>query len=514
MWHTYTRFPIRFFQSVRFRLTLWYLALLTVIIGGFGLTVYYAQQHTLATQLEDTLRTRAQQIALTYNATTQRLDITEPVFQKPATASTISVATRGLNINEVAVLLSPEGNVLQKLGNVTPAGVSDIAILTRKASLDTTRGFLIRLPDESLTLATSGKPSDYGLVAMAIIQQQNVVAYLVFGAPSDISQQLASLATTLLMAGALVLLFAALGGFWLAGRAMRPIQTITATAQQIGASDLSRRIALKRRDELGELAGTFDHMLERLEKAFARQRQFTADASHELRTPLTIIELEVSRLLDQPTMTDSQRAALTVIQTERQHMAHLVDDLLFLARADAGNASVRHEIVHLDELIIEVAERFAPLAQQRHLQIQVGALPDLTVLGDGPYLMRMLGNIVENAVKYTGPDGSCVQIALTTDEQDGFQWAQLTVSDDGPGIAAEHLPHVFERFYRADVSRTHTHTTATLADADEPTGSGLGLAIARWIAQAHGGEITLRSDIGASVTCAMLLPLRRNEGCV
>jgi signal transduction histidine kinase len=307
------------------------------------------------------------------------------------------------------------------------------------------------------------------------------------------------------------------GGFWLADRAMRPIQAITATAQQISGSDLSRRLAFKRRDELGELAGTFDHMLDRLADAFTRQRQFTADASHELRTPLTIIELKVSRLLEQSAITDQQRAALMMIQQERQHMTQLVDDLLFLARTDGGHTRGLNEIVHLDELILDVAERFAPLAQQRRLKIQVDALPDVVVLGDRLYLARMLGNLVENALKYSGPDGSCVRIALATHEQVGAQWARLTVSDDGPGIPADHLPHVFDRFYRADVARTHS--TDAVADGGNPSdtseraGSGLGLAIVRWIAQAHGGDITITSEVGAGVTCVVALPLYRAANC-
>jgi signal transduction histidine kinase len=309
---------------------------------------------------------------------------------------------------------------------------------------------------------------------------------------------------TLLNPGLQVLLLSAMGGFWLAGRAMRPVQAITATAQRIEASDLSRRLALKRRDELGELADTFDHMLDRLESAFTRQRQFTADASHELRTPLTIIELKSSRLLDQDDLTDRQRADLTVIQQERQHMTHLVDDLLFLARADAGHAQARHELVHLDELILEVVERFAPLAQERCLRVEVSDLPDLTVFGDRLYLLRMLGNLVENALKYSGPDGTCVRLDLAPCEQDNTQWARLTVSDDGPGIPAKHLPHVFERFYRADISRTHTD--AASADTSERAGSGLGLAIARWIAQAHGGDITLESGVDNGTVCTVMLP--------
>jgi signal transduction histidine kinase len=495
------RYPARFFQSVRFRLTLWYLALLALILIGFGLTVYYAQQSYISAQFDSLLRTRIQQIALTYDASTKRLDITQPVLEKP-TITKISAATRGLNSGEVAVLFNQQGQALQELGDVTPASFTEITGLTLKASGDVTRGFPAHLPDASLTYTVSGKSTDYGFVSMPILQRQQVVAYLTFGAPSNVAQQLRALATTLLVVGALVLLLAAVGGFWLANRAMRPVQAIAGAAEQIGAGDLSRRLALKRRDELGELAGAFDHMLDRLENAFIRQRRFTADASHELRTPLTIIELEADRLLDQPDTTERQRAALTLIQQERQHMARLVDDLLFLARGDAGYVGVRHEIVHLDELVLEVVERFAPLSAQRHARIEVDALPDLTVRGDRLYLARMLGALVENALKYGVKDGVCVRIALAQRERDGAEWAYLTISDDGPGIAAEHLPRIFERFYRADTARTHA-----LTSIHERAGSGLGLAIARGIAQAHGGDIALHSDVGQGVVCAIALPL-------
>jgi two-component system, OmpR family, sensor kinase len=493
----------RFFNSVRFHLTLWYLAVLTIILAAFGLTVYLSEQHILSAQFGDLLRTRIQQVALTYDATTQQLNISAPTPSKPAEASTISTDTRGLNINEVGVLLSPQGRVLQVLG-VAPTSVPDIVSLTLKASAETARGFLVPLPNEPLTLASNGKPSDCGLISMAIFRQQQVVAYLTFGSPTDNARQLSTLATTLLVAGVLVLLLAALGGFWLAGRAMRPIQAITATARQIGVSDLSRRLALQRRDELGELAGTFDQMLDRLENAFARQRQFTADASHELRTPLTIIELKVSRLLQQSDLSETERAALIMIQQERQHMTGLVDDLLFLARADSGQSTGPSDMVYLDALILDVAERFEPMAQQRTLRIEVGTLPDLATDGDRLSLARMLGNLVENALKYGGPGGSHVQIALAPCERDGGHWARITVSDDGPGIAAQDLPHVFERFYRADIARTHS---AGQDEASERAGSGLGLSITRWIAEAHGGEISLQSQVGAGVVVTVLLPL-------
>lgn len=500
-WRRKPQSHARFFQSVRFRLTLWYLALLAVILCGFSLTIYFAQKSYVSAQFDNLLRSRIEQVAQTYDASSQRLDIAQPILVKP-TVTKISAETQGLNSGEVAVLLLPQGRELQALpGNLISANLAEIVSLTLKASSDTTHSFPARLPDATLMLGSSGKPADYGFVTMPILQQQQVVAYLTFGAPSNVAQQLSALATTLLMVGALVLLVAAAGGFWLANRAMRPVQAIAATAEQIGAGDLSRRLALKRRDELGALAGAFDHMLDRLENAFIRQRQFTADASHELRTPLTIIELEADRLLDQPDTTERQRAALSIIQQEREHMARLVDDLLFLARGDAGYTAIRHEIVHLDELILEVVERFAPLSEQRHARIEVDTLPDLAVRGDRLYLARMLGAIVENALKY-GHDGVCVRIALAQRERDGAEWAYLTIGDDGPGIAAEHLPRIFERFYRADAARTHA-----LVPLNERAGSGLGLAIARGIAQAHGGDIALHSDTGQGVVCAIALPL-------
>ena len=512
MWHlnrySYPRMLVRFFQSVRFRLTLWYLALLAAILVGFSGAIYYAQRSYLSAQFDGLLRTRIQQVAQTYNTTTQQLDITQPALQKPAITK-INSAAQGLNSGEVAVLLSPQGRELQALpDDLTSANLTEIVSLTVKASSDAARGFPTHLPDATLTLGRNGKPTEYGFVSMPILQQRQVVAYLTFGAPSNVARQLSALANTLLVVGALLLLLAAVGGFWLANRTMRPIQKIATTAEQIGVSDLSRRLALKRRDELGALADAFDHMLDRLERAFIRQRQFTADASHELRTPLAIIELEADRVLDHPETTERQRAALTIIQQERQRMARLVDDLLFLARGDAGYADVRHEIVHLDELILEVVERFAALAEQRNAHIEVDALPDLAVHGDRLYLGRMLGAIIENALKYgdAGEDaGACVRIALAQRECDGVPWAYLTVSDNGPGIAEEHLPRIFERFYRPDSARTRSPYTLTAAGAHG--GSGLGLAIARGIAQAHGGDIALQSTVGQGIVCAIALPL-------
>jgi signal transduction histidine kinase len=285
-------------------------------------------------------------------------------------------------------------------------------------------------------------------------------------------------------------------GYWLAGRILRPVQTITRAAREIGATDLHRRLALDRTDELGELADTFDQMLVRLEAAFERQRQFTADASHELRTPLTIVGVETERALAQARSPEEYRRALAVIQTESSNMNQLVNDLLTLARLEAGAAPVPRERLDLGDVILEVVERLAPMAHSQGVTLDVADMPALPVLGDRRALAQMLGNLLENGIRHGTAEGPQVRIDAGCRGAAGGQRAFVRVADNGPGIAPEHLPHVFDRFYRADTARSGR-------------GSGLGLAIAQQITRAHGGEISVRSSRVAGEGCVfeVTLPL-------
>ncbi len=218
-----------------------------------------------------------------------------------------------------------------------------------------------------------------------------------------------------LAAGSLVtLLVALLGGFWLADRAMRPVRTITQAARTIGETDLSRRLNMKSKDELGELANTFDGMLGRLQAAFERQRQFVADASHELRTPLTIVNLETSRALASRRKPEEYRHALEVIHSENDFMSTLVNDLLTLARMDAGQSVMENLPVDLSDVVLETMERLTPLAARNGVRLEAGDLPETRILGDRQHLVQMVSNLVDNGLKYAAGDDKKVTIETGT----------------------------------------------------------------------------------------------------
>jgi len=293
--------------------------------------------------------------------------------------------------------------------------------------------------------------------------------------------------------GALGVLFvASLGVGWVvAGRVLRPIGRITAVARDIQATDLSRRIELPGpEDELKQLADTFDAMLARLDAAFAAQRQFTADASHELRNPLAIIRTNVDVALADPHADpDDLRHTITVVKRASDRMARLVDDLLALARRQ--EPTLEHEPVDLGVAVTEASDDFVVPAAARNIVLDRAIAPGVVVTGDRDALKRAVANLLDNAVRLA-PAGS--RIRLATGSEGDRAW--IAVADEGPGIAPEDQPHVFDRFWRADKARSR-------ADG----GTGLGLAIVRQIAQSHGGSIRLQSKVGVGSSFVIWLPV-------
>jgi len=277
---------------------------------------------------------------------------------------------------------------------------------------------------------------------------------------------------------------------FLADRALRPVDRITRTAQKIGERNLSHRIEVHSEDELGRLALTLNQMIARLEDAFRHQQQFTADASHELRTPLSVIQAEATLALGKQRREKEYREALETISQEASYMSSIIDKLLFLARSDIRREQYNFEEVNLRELVIDLATSIEALAQEKGLEFEVGTVKDLVVRGDKDRLRQLLFNILENAIKYTKTG----KVSISAVQKD--KMAVVVIADTGAGIPSQDLPHVFERFYRVDKTRSR-----------EEGGTGLGLAIAQEIAEAHGGKIEVESELNKGSTFSVTLPI-------
>ena len=458
-----------FFHSIRFRLLLWFTAILALVLIIFSAFIYFNQARDLEDdalgQLERRLAKLQETVRVSLREQNGKLVLPEDVLED----------------TEVLALISPNGQVLASYGTFPTSDVAQIAKQATQSRSD---------HDETVENSASwvDKKSAYAYAVVPIFGESGQTSLLALGGPLDPDGRMQGLITSLLLGSLLTLLIATGGGFWLADRAMRPVQTITHTARSIGETDLSRRINLARKDELGELANTFDGMLARLQAAFERQRQFVADASHELRTPLTIVNLETSRALESRRSPQEYQRALRVIHSENEFMSHLVNDLLTLARMDNEQVTLEKVPLDLSDVVVDAIDRLTPLAARNNVRLEAGDLPETRMLGDYQTLLQMVSNLIENAIKYI--DGNDKKVCIETGVTEGHAWVR--VSDNGPGIDPEHLPHLFDRFYRVDKARTRD----TVDESESPTGSGLGLSIIQWIAQAHGGEVHVESTPG------------------
>lgn len=290
----------------------------------------------------------------------------------------------------------------------------------------------------------------------------------------------------MLVVGAATLFVSLLLGDYLTTRALRPIDTIAQTAMQItAADDLSRRIPYQGQDELGQLTRTFNATLARLERLFNAQRRFVADVSHEMRTPLTAIRGNVGLM----SRIGYDEEALAAIDGEARRMTRLVEDLLLLAKADAGRMPLETALVELDTLVLETYNQARLISEG--VDVELGQIDQVQVMGDSDRLKQLLLNLVTNGLKYT-PSGGRVSLSLRRNDH----WVFVDVCDTGIGIPADDLPHIFDRFYRVDKARSRAQG-----------GSGLGLSIAHWIAEAHGGALTVDSTEGEGSTFTVKLPL-------
>ncbi len=326
---------------------------------------------------------------------------------------------------------------------------------------------------------------------------QRLVGTLQVGTRLDTVQTTQEVLVWVLVIGsAISMVIAGVAGWISTGQALAPLEAVTRAALQITrADDLSHRIPYQGppEDEVGQLIRAFNQTLGRLETLFNSQRRFLADVGHELRTPLTVIKGNVDLMRRMRSIDDK---SMDSIESEVDRLTRLVGDLLLLAQAKSGKLTLVKATVELDSLVFEVLQQMRVLAKDR-LRLSLGEVDQVLVCGDKDRLKQVLVNLVGNAIKYT-PAGGEVVVGVG---KEGNR-ARLTVSDNGPGIPAEDLPHIFERFYRAEKSRTRSR---------EGKGFGLGLSIAYWIVRNHGGQIDVSSREKGGTTFCVWLPLVEEE---
>lgn len=483
-------------MSLRLRLTLWYSALLAILLALIAVVTLSLVRAQFQSEVNVEMQGQGDQIArlLQLRAPGEPLSTVLIPTVSNSFASELYVQVRDLDRR----ILYRSNNLGNKLIPFPEAN--------QQEALHGKNGFYSLTSDSD-----SDRETDLRVYYTPVAFGGEIIGTVQVGR-SLVAEQtlLRRLAINFFWMAAVVLALGAGIGYWLAGVALRPIQEATTTALEITRTGrLDRRVPVSRtrndNDEVGTLIGTFNEMLARLQELFDKQRRFSGDISHELRTPLTTILGNVGLLKRASSLPAADREEmLDEIESEAQHMRRLVSDLLLLAQADS-DLTIAREPVELDTLLLEVYSQAKRRAVDRELHLLHE--DQAVVKGDADRLRQMLVNLVNNAIQYTPPGGridlSLECLGLQAGHQVGHQaglqagsQAQITVKDTGQGIAVEDLPHIFDRFYRADKARSHT-----------AGGTGLGLSIVKWIVDAHRGEIDVESTVGAGTTFRVRLPL-------
>ncbi len=458
-----------FLRFIRVRLTLWYVLLLAVLLAVFSLGVYFALNQALDENLSDSLESRA------------AIVIALATVDGELGTDGVEVPGDPLEGEHFARVFDGEGqlvfdNSLPRFAEPPDPDAVAAALAGRRRFRDMDTG------GEYLRVLTSPVVIDGEIVGAVEVGQSQ----------GEVRETLSRLLLIIAVAYPLALIAAVVGGLWLAGRALSPIDKLTQSAREITAQSMSGQIDTSGPDdELGRLARTFDEMIGRLDESFRRQRQFTSDASHELRTPLTAIKGQIEVALQRDRSAEDYRGVLQGVNQEVERLVRLVGSLLSMARADAGQVQLERDNVRLDELLESAVAQVRPLADERQIVLSSEQEAGISLLVDQDLLLQLVLNLLDNALKYT-PAGGSIQTSCALDGAE----AVISVKDSGRGIAPEHLERIFDRFYRVERARSR-------ADG----GAGLGLSISRWIAEAHGGSLSVVSEVGAGSRFTVRLPL-------
>jgi len=449
------------FKTLRARFALWSSVLFLVVLVVFGVYVYASMASDLAKAVDNSLIVNASQVAAILDIQNGEIILSDSLIESPENAD---LRGQGIAIR----ILTPQGELLQTFGSF-----KDLPAST-KLSFETYTD-----PVSETTVRIYNQPVYDNDILVAIVQVAQSL--------EETQITLRRLLITLAVSSPILVAVAGVSGYFLAARALSPIDQITLTARRISGEDLSARLnVVITDDEVGRLTKTLNEMLARLDDSFQRERQFTNDASHELRTPLTAMQAILGMIREKRRTPEEYEQALDDLSEETNRLQTLVENLLHLARGDRGTKNPYEKIV-LSSLLEDIAESLIPLAEAKNLSLVCKTSGELVMMGDSDEIIRLFVNLLDNAIKYSERGG------ITISAKYGGMGIIVEISDTGIGILPEHLPNIFDRFYRVEKARTQQ-------------GAGLGLAIVKDIVHAHGGEIKVESKIGQGTTFILNFP--------
>lgn len=460
--------------SIRLRLTAWYLVMLAVGLSLFGVGSWFAMRasafDTIDEELEDRIR-----------------GVEKFMHLQIAALSPVEIRDE---FREHSVL-GPGGDLFQVCNEKGEW-------LYRSAVLESSQ-VPIRLPNQVgerpiyENLAVQG--TSVRFATGRVIVNSHPYTIQVAAPLNEFYGALERFRLILWLAAPVILIAAGLGGYWISRRALTPVDQITATAESISIGNLSERLKVpKTSDELQRLSETLNRMLARLDVSVERRSQFTADASHELRAPVSLIRTTAELAVQDGRTNTEYHEDMAQILAEAERTSQLIDSLLLLARADAGQGGLQHELTDVSRSVAEAINQGRKLAAPKRIVLKTDpSIPQVVVHGDAEALRRLFFILIDNAIKYTPDEG---QIQIRVDLLEGK--AAITVADTGIGIAETDQPHIFDRFWRADKVRSRG-----------TGGAGLGLSIARWIVDQHNGSIEVRSSPGQGSAFTVKIPLAR-----
>ena len=474
--------------TIRRRLTLWYTVALGVTVVAFGTLLYLERRSSSLRELDQRLLLEAdladRWLTESYNVLGR---IVTTAGTRPALDPGISAYLEAAR--DYLIVVDTSGQVLALSDVARELGGPDLERLTREVDS-------IRVRKQSGSVDLGSPTGTIRYLAVRVDRAGPDIGGILVATPmARVAFGPSALLQSMLLVAPVILAAAAVVGYWLAGTSLRPVEGIMDEVEAISdGRSLHRRLAVPiSGDEMARLALTVNGMLARLEQSFGSLHRFTADASHEMKTPLMVLRAGVERALVHPGIPAELLQSLDETLAQINQMSEMVENLLTLARADEGRAPLAVEPCDLRDVLHDVAETAGMLGESADISVtsEIPSQPLLMAV-DRHRIREMLLNLVTNAIKYTPPGGT---VALTLSQEDGS--VVFTVADTGIGIAPGDLPHIFDRFWRADPARSRT--------GDRP-GTGLGLAITKWIAEAHGGSITVQSRPGRGSLFTVRLP--------